>query len=75
MKTSSALLYVLCPLPLTLAQLSHNFLDNDWDNVDMRKAFFLQLAAEKQFDPFKPENWYNLTKAEAVKKKVMLYTL
>ena len=50
-------------------------LDYDWDDVSVRRGLFLDLASEKEFDPFKADNWYQITKAELIKKKVFFLFL
>lgn len=39
-------------------------------NVKTRRKFFDEFAREQGFDPLHPENWYQFTTADILKKKV-----
>eukprot|EP00026_Physarum_polycephalum_P001348 Phypoly_transcript_01349.p1 GENE.Phypoly_transcript_01349~~Phypoly_transcript_01349.p1 ORF type:complete len:1107 (+),score=164.22 Phypoly_transcript_01349:191-3322(+) len=42
-----------------------------WVNVENRRKFLAELAAQKGFDPEKAENWYSLSQSDLVDKKGM----
>lgn len=41
-----------------------------WLDIANRREFFLNFAAEKGFDPYRPENWANVTVAQVAVRKV-----
>jgi len=43
-----------------------------WRNIENRKKFFLDFAAERGFDPMKVENWDNISHADMKIRKVFL---
>lgn len=44
-----------------------------WLDIQNRRQFFTQFAADMGFDPLRPENWRSITNAHIVKKKVQLF--
>lgn len=40
---------------------SNSFNADKWAKLSNRRNFFLGIAKEKGFDPFKAENWYFMT--------------
>jgi hypothetical protein len=41
-----------------------------WMDTHNRKAFFLEFAKSKNFDPLLPENWYAISRKEILQFKV-----
>jgi len=41
-----------------------------WRKIEHYRKYFCDFAAEMGFDPFKPENWKTITKAQIIAKKV-----
>ena len=41
-----------------------------WQDIENRRRFFLELAAEQGFDPYVAANWDQVTTAQIVAKKV-----
>lgn len=45
-----------------------------WYDIDNRRKFFCEFAEEMDFDPYKPDNWTNITYAKIAEKKVCRHT-
>ena len=41
-----------------------------WRDITHKRKFFVDIAAEKGFDPYVVENWVKVTNAELLEKKV-----
>jgi len=44
-----------------------------WNDIENRKKFFLNFAAELGFDPFDAKNWENITKAQICERRVRIF--
>ena len=38
--------------------------EKGWGNIEYRRKYFCKLAEELKFDPFVPENWQKVTRAQ-----------
>ena len=39
-----------------------------WEDIENRKSFFLELAKEKGFDPYQPQNWYKVSPGQIARR-------
>jgi hypothetical protein len=42
-----------------------------WSRPENRRDFLLDFAKERGFDPYKPENWDNITRSDFYEKEVL----
>lgn len=65
-------MYDYCLLLYLLFIIYNILLDNDWESVEARREFFINFAKEMEFDPYTPDNWYKVTRADVLKKRVFI---
>jgi len=57
-------------MPLKSKQSVRDTPKGYWKDIAKRKQFFVDAARHLGFDPYQPENWYNVNRFQIIRKQV-----